>query len=280
MDDMVKMVQHKFKVVLETWDVSKGVVIGLEEWRELFGSGTLEDLLLKFILPKLALQLRENFVVDPSDQQLDCLTSVVMPWRKYFRGSTWGQLLESEFFSKWLGMLHLWLTDENVNLEEVGQWYEWWKHQVFDREVLELDKVRKGFKAGLDLMSKAADYIDQGVPLTKLPAPITGPQRPVNKPVRMPKKPGKPAEVKEVKETTFRDLLEELCAEHNLLFVPMRTADETTGKALFRITASADGKGGTTGYIGDGDVLWLQTKRQGPYEPVGLEKVVPLAERR
>ena len=280
MDDMVKMVQHKFKVVLETWDVSKGVVTGLEEWRELFGSGTLEDLLLKFILPKLALQLRENFVVDPSDQQLDCLTSVVMPWRKYFRDSTWGQLLESEFFSKWLGMLHLWLTDENVNLEEVGQWYEWWKHQVFDREVLELDKVRKGFKAGLDLMSKAADYIDQGLPLTKLPAPITGPQRPANKPVRMPKKPVKPAEVAQVKETTFKDLLEELCAEHNLLFVPMRTADETTGKALFRITASADGKGGTTGYIGDGDILWLQTKRQGPYEPVGLEKVVALAERR
>lgn len=280
MDDMVKMVQHKFKVVLETWDVSKGIVNGLDEWRELFGSGTLEDLLLKFILPKLALQLREKFVVDPSDQQLDVLTDIVMPWRKYFRDSTWGQLLESEFFSKWLGMLHLWLTDENVNLEEVGQWYEWWRHQVFDREVLELDKVRKGFKAGLDLMSKAADYIDQGIPLTKLPAPITGPQRPVNKPVRMPKKPVKPSEVAEVKETTFRDLLEELCAEHNLLFVPMRTADQTTGKALFRITASADGKGGTTGYIGDGDVLWLQTKRQGPYEPVGLDKIVPLAERR
>ena len=84
----------------------------------------------------------------------------------------------------------------------------------------------------------------------------------------------------EIQETTFKDVLEDLCAENNLLLVPLRTADEATGKALFRITASADGKGGVTGYIGDGDVLWLQTKRQGPYEPVGLEKVVPLAERR
>jgi len=280
MDDMVKIVQHKFKVVLETWDVSKGIVNGLEEWRELFGSGTLEELLLKFILPKLALELREKFVVDPSDQQLDVLTGIVMPWRKYFRASTWGQLLESEFFSKWLGMLHLWLTSEGVNLEEVGQWYEWWKHQVFEREALELEGVRRGFKAGLDLMSKAADYMDQGIPLTKLPAPITGPQRPVNKPVRLPKKVVKPAPVAAIKETTFKDVLEDLCAENNLLFVPMRTADQATGKALFRITASADGKGGTTGYIGEGDVLWLQTRRQGPYEPVGLDKVVSLAERR
>jgi len=62
--------------------------------------------------------------------------------------------------------------------------------------------------------------------------------------------------------------------------VPLRTADPFSGRSLFRITASADGKGGVTGYIGEGDILWLQTKRLGPYEPVGLDKVVPLAERR
>jgi tuftelin-interacting protein 11 len=281
MDDLIKTVQHKFKVVLETWDIKKGIISGLEEWRDLFGKGVLEDLLLKHILPKLALELRENFEVDPSDQKLEVLLETIMPWQKYFRSSTWGQLLSSEFFSKWLGMLHLWLTSEQVNLEEVGQWYEWWKHQVFPSEILEMEEVRKGFKAGLDLMSKAADYVDQGIPLTKLPAPVlTGPQRPVTKPVRMPKKEVQKVVRQEIQETTFKDVLEDLCAENNLLLVPLRTADEATGKALFRITASADGKGGVTGYIGDGDVLWLQTKRQGPYEPVSLEKVVPLAERR
>lgn len=281
MDDLVLTVQHKFKVVLENWDVTRGVVAGLEEWRELFGKGTLEDLLLRYILPKLALELREKFVVDPSDQKLDVLMETVMPWRSFFRASTWGQLLESEFFSKWLGMLHLWLTTDNVNLEEVGQWYEWWKHQVFPSEVLEMDGVRRGFKAGLDLMSKAADYADQGISLVKLPAPLTGPQRPVSKPVHIPKKEiTKPTLKAEIRETTFKDVLEDLCMENNLLLLPLRSADQATGKALFRITASADGKGGVTGYIGDGDILWLQTKRQGPYEPVGLDRVAPLAERR
>jgi tuftelin-interacting protein 11 len=234
----------------------------------------------KHILPKLALELRENFTIDPSDQKLDVLLETVMPWRSTFRASTWGKLLESDFFLKWLSMLHLWLTSEQVNLEEVGQWYEWWKHQVFPAEVLEMEGVRKGFKAGLDLMSKAADYTDQGISLSKLPAPMTGPQRPVSKPVRAPKKEVTKPVAREIRETTFKDVLEDLCAENSLLLVPLRTADEATGKALFRITASADGKGGVTGYIGDGDVLWLQTKRQGPYEPVGLDKIVPLAERR
>lgn len=280
-DDLVKTVQHKFKVVLETWNVERGIVSGLEEWRELFAKGTLEDLLLQHILPKLALELRERFVVDPLDQKLEVLLNIIMPWQPYFRASTWSQLIESEVFSKWLATLHLWLTSDSVSLEEVGQWYEWWKHQVFPSEVLELDGVRRGFKAGLDLMSKAADYAEQGIPLAKLPAAVTGPQRPPSKPVsvRIVKEAPKPI-VKEFRESTFRDVLEDMCAENSLLMVPLRTVDATTGKALFRITASVDGKGGVTGYIGEGDVLWLQTKRQGPFEPVGLDKIVSLAERR
>ena len=282
MDDLVRTVQRKFKVVLETWDVTRGVIAGLEEWRELFGMGVMENLLVKYLLPKLALELREKFVVDPSDQKLDVLTDTVMPWRMYFRASTWGTLLESEFFAKWLAMLHLWLTSEKVDLDEVGQWYEWWKNQVFPVQVLEMDGVRRGFKAGLDLMSKAADYSDQRIPLTKLPAPTnTVQKRPVTTPARIAKKEViKPGASRQVRETTFRDVLEDLCMENSLLLVPLRRAHEATGKALFRITASADGKGGVTGYVGDGDVLWLQTKRQGPYEPAGLDRIVSLAESR
>ena len=279
MDDLIRSVQHKFKIVLEHWKIEDGLISGLDEWKGLFGKGVLEDLLLQYILPELSRELRENFIIDPSDQDPEVLYRV-MAWRKYFRASTWGQLLESEFFSKWLTTLYYWLTSENVDLEEVGQWYEWWKHDGLEKDVLEMDGVRRGFKVGLDLMSKAADYVDQGIPLSKLPAPVIGPQRPTSKPVRkVPKEPPKP-KVREIRETTFREVLEEFCAEKNLLYIPLRTTDPTTGKALFRITASADGKGGVTGYLGEGDVLYLQTTRQGPYEPVSIDKVVVLAERR
>jgi tuftelin-interacting protein 11 len=177
-------------------------------------------------------------------------------------------------------MLHLWLTTPGVDLEEVGQWYEWWKHSVFPPEILELEGVRWGFKAGLDLMSKAADLIGLGIPLKQLPAPLTEPQRPVSKPVSFPQKEKIAKPAREIKETTFRDVLEDLCVENSLLLIPLRTADQASGKALFRITASADGKRGVAGYIGDSDVLWLQKKRHGPYEPVGLDEVVALAEKR
>jgi len=284
-EDLINTIQYKFKTLLETWDLKHGAVPGLEEWRELFGRGALEDILLKTILPKLALELRENLEIDPADQQLDVLLERVMVWRPYFRGSTWGQLLQSEFFSKWVGLLYLWLTSEMVDMEEVSQWYEWWKHSVFPPEVLELDGVRRGFKAGLDLMSKAADYIENNIPLSKLPAPIsTGPQRPVSKPVKVHKKEDSKAKgiaaAPAKEKTIFKDILEEVCVENSLLMVPLRRADEASGKALFRVTASADGKGGVMGYIGEGDVLWLQTKRQGAFEPVGLDRLVPLAERR
>jgi tuftelin-interacting protein 11 len=282
MDDLVKTVQHKFKTILEMWNISSGMIDGLEEWRDLFGKGVLENLLLKSIFPKLALELRENFTIDPSDQKLDVLMDKVMPWSTYFRASTWGQLLESEFFSKWLEMLHLWLTSEGANLEEVGQWYEWWKHQVFSSEILELEKVRKGFNEGLQLMSKAADYVDRGLPLSGLPLPSTsGPQRPVTQPVRPPKSSNAPRPpVQQLKETTFRDILEDLCAENNFILLPLREMEKNSGKALFRITANADAKGGVLGYIGEGDVLWLQKSRQGPYEPVSMEKMVEIIEKR
>jgi tuftelin-interacting protein 11 len=284
MDHLIQTVRQKFKIVLETWDISRGVVTGLEEWRELFGKGTLEELLLKYILPKLALELREKFVVDPSDQKLEVLEKVVMPWRLYFRASTWGQLLESEFFSKWLAMLHLWLTSEGVDLSEVGQWYEWWKHSVFNfpPEVLEMEAVRRGFKTGLDLMSKAADYTEQGLSLTKLPSPVTVQRRPETEWKSTNKMPRRTEVTKPVvvgEETTFRDVLEDFCAENDLLFIPLRPAHED-GNPLFRVTAHADGKGGVVGYIGKGDVLYVQSTRQGPFKPESLDRLPELAKRR
>ena len=70
-------------------------------------------------------------------------------------------------------------------------------------------------------MSKAADYVDQGIPLTKFPPPaMVQSRRPKvdTKPViktPAPKLTARPA----FEDTTFRDVLEDFCAEHNLLFM-------------------------------------------------------------
>ncbi|KAI7009185.1 hypothetical protein KC318_g9594, partial [Hortaea werneckii] len=69
------------------------------------------------------------------------------------------------------------------------------------------------------------------------------------------------------------------CAEEDLTMVPLREADPTTGLPLFRITASATGKGGVIVYI-KGDIVWAQKKgEKGAFEPIGLEeKLVERAE--
>jgi tuftelin-interacting protein 11 len=56
------------------------------------------------------------------------------------------------------------------------------------------------------------------------------------------------------------------------MLMPLREAHEITGLPLFRITASASGKGGVVVYM-KGDVLWARKKSdRTAFEPVGLEE--------
>jgi tuftelin-interacting protein 11 len=79
--------------------------------------------------------------------------------------------------------------------------------------------------------------------------------------------------------TDFKDIVEAWCADEDLTMVPLREAHPKTGLPLFRITASATGKGGVVVYL-QGDVVWAQKKSdRETFEPVGLEeKLVQRAE--
>jgi tuftelin-interacting protein 11 len=57
--------------------------------------------MLRYIVPKLAASLREDMVLQPK---------------------VYSQLLEMEFFPKWLTTLHLWLTQPTSDYDEVAQW--------------------------------------------------------------------------------------------------------------------------------------------------------------
>jgi tuftelin-interacting protein 11 len=82
-----------------------------------------------------------------------------------------------------------------------------------------------------------------------------------------------------VEEPTFKDVVEEFCAEENLLLIPLREAHDKTGLPLFRVTASATGRGGAVAYL-KGDILWVQDKKdKSVWEPVGLDdKLIAKAE--
>ncbi len=258
-------VKRKLRSALDSWDLARGVLPGLAAWRDVLGS-VLQEALIRHLLPRLATHLAENFEVDPADQDLSPLEHV-MAWKSYFSPKVLAQLLVAEFFPKWLNTLHLWLTAE-PNYEEVGQWFGWWKSQ-FPDAVNAVPAVAAEWEKGLAMMNEALDLGPERA-RTELARPVAGPARPVGQ-TATPKAKNTPRR-EQVAETTFRDVVEAWCGEESLLLVPLREAHERTGLPLFRITASATGKGGVLVYL-KGDVVWAQNKKdKSLWEPVGLEE--------
>ncbi|RPB05717.1 TFP11-domain-containing protein [Choiromyces venosus 120613-1] len=269
MDDLLRDVRRKFGIVLDTWDVSKGTVEGLEAWKEVFGPGQLEDLLVRHLLPRLALKLRNDFDVNPGDQILEPLEDV-FKWIPFFKISTFAQLVEAEFFPKWLNILYQWLTAEPI-FTEVQEWYMFWQ-DVFPEELRSAPAIKSGFKKGLDMMNDALDLGQDAS--TKLAPPPVEPVRPTKPEAAAPKPTPSKANTLIPVETTFRDAVEDWCADHNLLLIPLRKAHEASGTPLFRITASASGSGGSVVYF-QGDVVWAQDKKNRElWEPLGLEQLL------
>jgi tuftelin-interacting protein 11 len=271
-------VKRKLRVALDTWDLSRGVLPGLDAWQSVLGS-TLQDTLIRHLLPRLAALLATDFEVYPPDQDLTPLERV-LAWNSFFRPAVMGQLLLTEFFPKWLNTLHAWLIS-GPNYEEVGEWFTWWKGQI-PAEINAVKAVAELWDKGLDMMTHALDLGDRAK--DELPPPSAGPMRPLATTASTPGTPNShagtaststPQSTRKVEvEATFRDVVEAWCEEESLLLMPLREAHEVTGLPLFRITASATGRGGIVVYL-KGDVLWAQRKgEKGVFEPVGLEEAL------
>ena len=264
-------VKRKFRHVLGRWDISAGVIDGLHHWKEVL-RGEMDVILRNHLLPRLAAYLRTNFEVNPQDQDLSPLEDVFQ-WKDLFRPSIMGELLVAEFFPKWHDILHVWLTSD-PNYEEVGQWFTWWKLQI-PEEIREVKAVAEEWDRGLELMNQALELGDQAA--TDLPPPTTRNSTSINPPITtkdaMRSEPPPPIS-NPTTETSFKDLVEDWCATEDLMLVPLREAHSKTGLPLFRITASASGKGGVQIYL-KGDVVWAQNRKQREiWEPIGLDSTL------
>jgi len=275
-------VKRKFKSLLSSWNISAGVLPGLEEWRSIFSSA-LSSLLVRHLLPRLA-HLLVELEVDPSDQDLVPLEHV-LAWAPFFSVSAMAELLARAFFPKFHETLFMWLTHDAVNYEEVSEWMKWWKQQLEEGLpgsnettviAAEWTKAQTTILTALDAMEEGRDATEALRPSLTQPAiPLEEPPPPVA--IQVPKAVEATAE--------FKDVVEEWCAENGLLMLPMREADLKSGLPLFRITASAGGKGGVVVYF-KGDVLWARgaadpVTQAKVFKPVGLEpELVARAEKR
>ncbi|KAH7890776.1 TFP11-domain-containing protein [Phlebopus sp. FC_14] len=263
-EDVLGDARRKVKSLLRGWVPADGVPKDLIVWREVFDAGEWDTMLLKFVVPKLASVLRDDFRVNPRAQDMQPL-ALVLPWSALLRRSIFSQLLETEFFPKWLDVLHIWLVQPRVSFEEVAQWYSFWKGS-FSEEVQALPGVSRGFTRGLQLMNEA---IELGVDApTRLRRPdlrvelaaADGVQRTGT---------SKKVLTSHTQEITFRAIVEEFAAQHNLLFMPTGRAHEKSRMPLFKVS-STGGKGGLLVYVQD-DAVWAQDGED--YRAITLEEM-------
>jgi tuftelin-interacting protein 11 len=185
-----------------------------------------------------------------------------------------GLLLVSDFFPKWHEILYIWLTND-PNYEEVGAWFSWWRTQI-PAEVNELTIVDEEWKKGLQTMDLASQLGDRAG--AELPRPTTTQTKLPSREDKVAEAaaaaaaaPAEPRKAPIVEEVAFKDILENWCLEQGLIMLPLREAHPQNGQPLFRITASATGKGGVVAFV-QGDVVWVQNKKAKEiWEPMGLE---------
>ncbi|KAF8523620.1 GC-rich sequence DNA-binding factor-like protein-domain-containing protein [Gautieria morchelliformis] len=266
MEELLGEAKRKVKSLLRNWTVSDGLPKDLIPWKDIFGDRDWNAMMLKYIVPKLGVVLRDDFKVNPRQQDMAPL-ELVFPWRSFLRSSVFSQLLETEFFPKWLDMLHIWLIQPSANLEEVAQWYDFWK-STFPQDVLDLPGIAQGFTRGLQLMNRAVELgpeaysrlpqPDHSMPSGTMNASRTG--TPKTRPITA-----------RVAEITFRSIVEEFAASHDLLFIPTGRAHEKSRMALFRVSSSVDGRSGVLVYILD-DAVWASEGED--YRAISLEEMV------
>ncbi|KAL4066017.1 GC-rich sequence DNA-binding factor-like protein-domain-containing protein [Scleroderma citrinum] len=265
-EDVFDNARRKLRSSLRSWAPAVGVPKDLSVWREVFTKADWDALLLKYIIPKLGSLLREEFRVNPRNQDMEPLKQV-LPWSTLIRPSIFSQLLETEFFPKWLDILHMWLIQPSVNFGEVAEWYSFWK-KTFPEDVQNMAGVARGFTRGLHLMNTAIALGPDAPVKLKRPdwqAELVAASATTAKAVVHPK-----TASSRTQEITFRAIVEEYAAEHNLLFLPSGKVHEKLQMPLFRVS-NASGKGGVLVYVQD-HAVWASDGDE--YRAITLEEMV------
>ena len=269
---LINDIKRKLKGSFSTWNIGHGVFPDLDKWRSIFKTD-LTHMLVRYILPRLAEYFTAQFDVDPADQDMKAFEKVLQ-WVPHFSVEVIAQLFTDVFFKKWHNILYLWLVGEPDHTE-IMQWYQWWKLQIQERlpqGFNELPITASCWEKGLTIINVALDAIERDGDVGAELQTVMFPADKMESIASSTPKPAIPIQQHVDIPTTFKDVVEDWCAENGLLMVPLREADLQTGLPLFRITASASGKGGVVLYL-RGDVAWVRTITDGEksFVPMGLD---------
>jgi tuftelin-interacting protein 11 len=149
---LVAEVKRKFRQFIDVWEFERGTVPGLKQWEDILGSQW-RPLIMSHVLPSMGRYLRRNFRVDPVDQEpyLPILTGV-MKWNRMLGDDIIGEVLVQDVFPMWYDKLREWLAISEVDLEEVAEWYTWWRG-VLLKDMAKVKGVKSELDKGLQVMN-------------------------------------------------------------------------------------------------------------------------------
>ncbi|KAH8832751.1 GC-rich sequence DNA-binding factor-like protein-domain-containing protein [Flagelloscypha sp. PMI_526] len=282
LEEFVGDARRKIKVQLRGWSIEEDIPADLLSWKEVFDRGDWDSMLLKYVVPKLGATLRADFRVNPRDQVMTPLERV-LAWAPILSPTIMSQILETEFFHKWLETLYVWLIQPRVGYEEIAQWYQYWSQEVFSETVRRYPGVERGFTRGQQLINEALSLGPDAASKLARPDYKAELSRPSSPSSRVGGTNGTPAtgagsrKSAISQEITFKSLVEEYAASKDLFFIAAGQAHSRSRLPMFRVSKTVDGKGGVLVYILD-DAVWASKEGVGGSEEeffaISLEDMV------